>query len=147
MIQDKLRNKNVLFFLARTFNLEKNIKLKLESLGCNVTYYDERLASNTLTKGIIRLRKSLYKNSINSYYLNILKKTMGKRFDYLLVIRGEVVPEFFLREFRKQQPRCTFIFYNWDSFTNTPHTSHLLHLYDRTFSFDPEDAKKYNMNF
>src|SRR5690606_23522496 len=42
---------------------------------------------------------------------------------------------------------CVFIFYNWDSFKNTPNTSGLLHLYDRKFSFDPQDAQRYGMYF
>src|SRR5690606_2553149 len=147
MNTDQFKGKNILFFLARTFGLEEQIKKKLESLGADVTFYDERLKDNTFTKGIIRLRKDLYQQKINRYYRKILKNIEHETFDFLLVIRGEVVPEFFLKAFRKMQPKCVCIFYNWDSFTNTGHSSSLLHYYDRALTFDPEDAKRFNIHF
>ncbi|MGK6352544.1 hypothetical protein [Parapedobacter sp. DT-150] len=147
MVTDQFKGKNVLFFLARTFGLEEQIGKKLESLGASVTFYDERLKDSTFTKGIIRLRKELYQKKINTYYRNILKEVDHKAYDFLFVIRGEVVPEFFLKAFRKAQPNCTCIFYNWDSFTNTSHSIKLLKYYDRALTFDPEDAKCFNIHF
>ena len=85
------------FFSVQTFNLENEIKQKLEQAGAIVTYYDERPANNNFTKGIIRLKRNLYQNKINSYYKKILTNTKDKKFDYLFVNRGEVVPSFFFR--------------------------------------------------
>lgn len=147
MITNQLEGKNILFLSVRTFNLERQIQSKLESLGANVTFYDERLKDSNLTKAIIRVKKDLYSRKIRKYYDNILKDSESKKFDFLLVVRGEVVPEFFLKEFKKNHPSCILIFYNWDSFKNTNNTAQLLHLYDRKFTFDPDDAVNYNINF
>ena len=37
-----LNEKSILFFSVQTFNLENEIKQKLEQAGAIVTYYDER---------------------------------------------------------------------------------------------------------
>jgi hypothetical protein len=147
MTQSKFLGKKILFFSVQTFNLEKEIKTKLEELGATVVYFDERPANSILVKGIIRLRKSLYKNKINKYYRDVLKKIVNNQFDYLFVNKGEVIPEFFLQEFRKLQPDCIRIFYTWDSFANNKNPEVILKYFDRKFSFDTKDAINYKLNF
>ncbi|MBP2618037.1 hypothetical protein [Chryseobacterium jejuense] len=142
-----LKGKNILFFLVKNFGGYNLIIDKLKSYGANTIHYDERPASNNFTKGILRVAPRLIKNDIIKYYNSILKDLDKTKLDYVLVIRGEVVPAFFLRKIKEINPNCILIFYNWDSFKNTPNTSNHLDLYDKSFSFDLEDAKKFNINF
>jgi len=146
-IGSQLLNKNILFFSVQTFDLEKEIKRKLESFGASVYYFDERPANNNFSKGIIRIKRSLYQKKIDAYYKAILEKTKSVAFDYLFVNRGEVVPAFFLEELRLQQPDCIFLFYTWDSFTNHHHPTTILKYFDRKATFDPKDAIKYDIGF
>jgi hypothetical protein len=143
----KLIDKNILFFSIQTFGLEIEIKNKLEQLGAHVTFFDERPANNNFVKGIIRLKPSLMRTFINSYYRKILKEISKIDFDFLFLNRGEVVPEFFLKELKLAQPSCTFIFYTWDSFNNLSHPISILKYFDRKFTFDSNDAVKFNLNF
>jgi hypothetical protein len=143
----RLQNKKILFLSVQTFNLEVEIKAKLEDFGAIVTFYDERPANNNIVKGLIRFKRSLLQNKIDQYYSKILSNTANVQFDFLFVNRGEVVPEFFLKEFRKVQSSCIFIFYTWDSFTNHAHPINILKYFDRKFTFDPNDAIKYDLNF
>lgn len=136
-----------MFFSVQTFNLEKEIKIKLEEFGANVYYYDERPANNNFTKGIIRLKRSLYQKRIDNYYNKILKEARKVAYDYLFVNRGEVIPVFFLEKFREIHPNCEFIFYTWDSFANHNHPTTILKYFNRKFTFDPQDSIKYNINF
>lgn len=147
MLKEKLENKNILFFSVQTFNLEKEIIKKLKELGSNVEYYDERPSNNNFTKGIIRFKRSVYQHKIDQYYRGILHSTSQKKYDFLFVNRGEVVPEFFLEKFKINHPNCTLIFYTWDSFTNHNHPTNILHYFDRKFTFDSDDAIKHNINF
>ncbi len=142
---DFFKDKKILFFSVQTFNLEIEIKNKLEELGAVVTYYDERPSNSNFTKGIIRLKRSVYQHKINQYYKNILKNVGSEKYDFLFVNRGEVVPEFFLEKFRKTQSNCVFIFYTWDSFNNHNHPTKILKYFDKKFTFDPNDAIKYNL--
>lgn len=147
ILEDKLNNKNILFFSVQTFNLEKEIIKKLKEFGANVDYYDERPSNNNFAKGIIRLKRSIYQHKIDKYYEGILQKSSLKKYDFLFVNRGEVVPEFFLEKFKGSQPNCTLIFYTWDSFTNHSHPVTILKYFDKKFTFDSDDAVKHNINF
>lgn len=147
IIKETLREKNILFFSVQTFNLEKEIIRKLEELGSNVEYYDERPSNSNFTKGIIRFKRSIYQHKIDKYYEEILKNTANKEYDFLFVNRGEVVPAFFLEQFKIAHKNCKLIFYTWDSFTNHKHPTSILKYFDRKFTFDSDDAVKYNINF
>lgn len=147
MLKEKLYNKKILFFSVQTFNLEKEIIKKLEYFGAELDYYDERPANNNFTKGIIRLKRSLYKHKIDKYYSEILEKTKHIKYDFLFVNRGEVITANFLEQFKKSHAKCEMIFYTWDSFTNHSHPTTILKYFDKKITFDPEDAKKYNINF
>lgn len=147
MITDNFKNKRILFLSVQTFNYEKVIADKLRSLGSVVYYYDERPANSILVKGIIRLKRSAYQKKINSYYKEILKNTIGTNFDFFFVIKGEVLPSFFLEELKKRNPKCIFIFYSWDSFSNNPNAVSILKYFDRKFTFDAKDAILYNLDF
>ncbi|UPZ16059.1 hypothetical protein [Flavobacterium humidisoli] len=147
MIEEVLGNKNVLFFSVQTFNLEKEIIKKLEELGANVDYYDERPSNNNFVKGIIRLKRSLLQVLINKYYSKILRNTINKKYDFLFVNKGEVIPEFFLKEFQKIHPNCKCIFYTWDSFLNNKNAVNILKYFHKKFSFDSDDAIKYGLEF
>lgn len=142
-----LEHKNILFFSVQTFNLEKEIIKGLEGFGARVDYYDERPANNNFTKGIIRLRRGIYQNKIDKYYKNILSDIKNKKYDFLFVNRGEIIPEFFLENFKKYTPNCTLIFYTWDSFTNHSHPLKILKYFDKKFTFDSDDAIKYGLAF
>jgi hypothetical protein len=146
-LRSKLVDKKIFFLSTKTFNLEVEIKDKLEELGAQVLFYDERPANNIFVKGIIRLNRSLIQNKIDQYYKKILSTTNKLKFDFLFVNKGEIVPEFFLKEFKKFNINCQFIFYTWDSFTNNPHPLSILKYFDRKFTFDSNDALKYKLNF
>lgn len=142
-----LKDKKILFLSVQTFNYEKAIADKLRILGAQLDYFDERPANSIFVKGIIRFKRSLYQKKINSYYDLILKKTASTGYDFFFLIKGEVVPQFFLKEFRKRNPNCEFIFYTWDSFNNNPNALSILEYFDKKFTFDTNDAIKHNLNF
>jgi hypothetical protein len=147
ILKNYLTDKKILFLSVQTFNLEIEIKNKLEELGAKVYYYDERPANNNFIKGLIRIKRSLIQKRIDSYYNKILLTLRTTKLDYLFVNRGEIVPEFFLIELKKTHSECVFIFYTWDSFTNHPHPISILKYFDKKFTFDPEDSKLYKINF
>jgi hypothetical protein len=146
-LKNILTDKKILFLSVQTFNLEVEIKNKLQDLGAQVIFFDERPANNNLIKGLIRLKRSLVQKRIDSYYKKILLFSEHIKFDYLFVNRGEIVPAFFLEGLKKMHPTCLFIFYTWDSFTNHTHPISILKYFDRKLTFDPEDARLYKINF
>jgi hypothetical protein len=146
-LEQKIAGKNIIFFSVQTFNLENEIIKKLEEFGAKVDYFDERPSNSNFSKGIIRLNRSVFQHRIDSYYKKILSDTLSKEYHFLFVNRGEVIPSFFLKEFKKIHTKCIFIFYTWDSFTNHSHPTSILRYFDKKFTFDSDDALNYKIQF
>jgi hypothetical protein len=142
-----LEDKRVLMLSVSFFNYENLIKNELISMGAKVDLFDERPSNSFFSKAIIRLKRSLYKINIDRHYHNILKKLKNKRYDYFLLIKGEVVPVFFLDFMRAHNPSIVFIYYTYDSFKNNPNGLNVLSYFDRKFTFDRMDALKYKLSF
>ena len=146
-IGGELAGKRILFISVRTFNYENEIAQQLRSFGAIVDYYDERPTNSTFVKGIIRLKRDIYQYQINKYFNRIFDEIKAIEYDYLFVIKGEVIPTFFLEKFRSINPNCKCVFYTWDAFGNNKHAHSILKYFDDCFTFDPKDAVKYGLNF
>ncbi|MGZ9735386.1 hypothetical protein [Flavobacterium sp. GNP002] len=142
-----LENKNVFMLSVSFFNYENLIKEEMVAMGAEVDLYDERPSNSFYSKAIIRLKRSFYQVNIDKHYKNIIEKIKSKRYDFFLQIKGEVVPAFFLEFLRKENPKIVFIYYTYDSFKNNPNGLSILSYFDRKFTFDREDAIKYNLSF
>lgn len=142
-----LKDKKILFLTANFFNYEIEIINRLKDFGAEVDFFNERPSDSILTKGIIRVKSSLYQNKIDKYYKEILNEIRTKKFDFFLLIKGETMPVFFLEEFSKINPQAVKIFYTYDSAVEYPKFLNLYSYFDKVFTFEPEDAKKYNLHF
>lgn len=129
------------------FNYENLIKEEMVAMGADVDLYDERPSNSFYSKAIIRLKRSLHQVKIDKHYRNIIEEIKNKRYDFFLLIKGEVVPIFFLEFLRKVNPKIIFIYYTYDSFKNNPNGLSILSFFDRKFTFDRADAKEYNLSF
>lgn len=147
ILKEKLKNKRILFLSVKLFNYENIIADKLRSLGAIVDYYDERPNNSIITKGIIRLKRDLYKHKIVKYYQGILHKIQNAHYDYFFLIKGEVVPQFFIDELKKYNPEIVLLYYTFDSFLNNPNGIAILHNFDKKFTFDRKDSISYNLGF
>lgn len=141
------KGKKVLLLTVSFFSYEKIIAQRLEELGAEVDFYDERPSNSILAKGLIRIKKSFYKVQINNYYKRILEEIKNKRYDYFLLIKGEVIPPSFIEKVKKINPEIKAIYYNYDSFKNNPNAALILDFFDEKFTFDRNDALNYNIHF
>ncbi len=143
--KNSLKGKSVLFFCVKLFDYEVDIKNELVAHGAEVHYYDERPKNNVLSKVLIRLRSKAISGVINKYYKDILAKMSKISLDYLLVVKGELIPGWFIDEIRKQNKNIKLIYYTWDSFDNNKHALSILKYFDKKFTFDISDATKYSL--
>ena len=142
-----LKDKKILFISVSFFNYEKIIKSKLEERGAVVDFYDERPSNSLFIKGLLRIKRDLYALKIKKYYRDILESIANKRYDYFLLIKGEVIPFYFIKKMKELNPGIIMIYYNYDSFHNNPHALDFLPLFDYNFTFDTDDAEKYKLHF
>lgn len=141
------QSKRVLMFCAGFFGYEKRIADAIRSQGHAVDLYDERPNSGFVAKACIRYNIGLYQSAIRKYYKRLIEKGNNNPYDYVLVVKGEAVTEEIVKMLRAGYPNAKFVLYLWDSVANTPDCVNRMKLYDQVFTFDPEDAKKYQIEY
>jgi hypothetical protein len=140
-------NKSILVLSVKFFNYENLIRDALITLGAKVDLFDERPSNSFYSKAIIRLKRDLYQRNIDKHYQNIISVIKNKKYDYFLLIKGEVVPVFFLEYLKSINPGIKLIYYTYDSFQNNPNGLSILPFFDKKFTFDREDSITYNLSF
>ena len=70
-----------------------------------------------------------------------LKNLPQKKFDYCLVIRGDLIPEFFINHARKKKKKM--VDYQLDGLSVSSKILDYQKYFDDIFVFDPDDVKKY----
>lgn len=139
---NNIDGKKVLFLCVQFFGYEKDIADALRKKGAEVTYYDERHKNTIFNKILIRYFKYLTKRIIANYYRNIIKEIEKEAFDYLFVLKAEVVPLFFLRSFRELNPNAQNVLYLWDSLKVNFVPKEIRDQFHKICTFDHNDAYK-----
>lgn len=138
----QLPDKSVLLISPAFFGYEISIKNALLENGYRVTFFDERTSNKPLFRAIFRVKKEILSTLINKYYRSLLDKIKDEKFEHFLLIKGEVIPEWFIVEFKKRNPCTTLIYYTYDSLNNNNNNSiSILKHFDKCYSFDFEDVK------
>ncbi len=138
---------NILFICPDFFAYQKDISNELNRFGYNVTYYDDRPSKSLIDKIIIRLNKKVLKKKIDRYVNKIIEDNKYTKFDIVLVIFGQSFEKEHIQKLKVANPSAKFIYYTWDSVCNFPFIKELYLEFDKAYSFDDEDAQKYDMEF
>lgn len=135
-----LQNKKVLLIMPIFYDYHNLIKHQLIDYGATVSFYPERKI-NYLFTFYNNFNQKLLRNYQEKHYNSILKEVDNNKFDYLFVIRGFMLPEFFLEKIKKINPNIKMIMSQWDAERENPYF-HLINSFDKVFSFDYEDCKQ-----
>ena len=139
--------KSVLIFCPTFFGYEHRIENAFRDAGFDVHLYDERPNNGFICKTSLRLNLGFYKPVVTRYIKRIIEENANKKYDYVVVVKSEAITETEVSLLRQAYPEAKFILYFWDSVANVPDGEKKMSLYDRVVSFDPNDAKKYNLPF
>lgn len=137
---------NILFIYIRFFGYEKEILNTLKDLGYKTISFDERFSNKKFFKFIFRFLSKLIL-PINSIYfwLILLRLRKFKNIDYLLVLKGEVIPSWFIKKIHEIYPKIKSVYYTWDSFKNNPNGHKIFRLFSVAYSFDSVDCINYGL--
>ncbi|TFC12022.1 glycosyltransferase family 1 protein [Cryobacterium algoritolerans] len=133
----------VLFLSPSFFGYEGDIENAFVRQGSEVDYFDERPSNASWAKAILRFGRPVLNRSIRVHFEGILRTIVGRRYNLVLVVKGEVVPDWFLAQLRSVQPGARFVFYTFDAIKNSPNCVQLFPYFDRLYSFDFEDVRRY----
>lgn len=142
-----LEGKNILYISPKFFNYENKIQNELERMGASVDFYDDRPANDFFTKVCIRVKlKSIIKKKVDDYYDSIYNEISKKEYHYIFVVSPETLDFDKLLKIKEIQKKAKCILYMWDSFKNK-NSLNTIKLFDKVFSFDSRDVKKYDLIF
>jgi hypothetical protein len=148
MFSDRIfQGKSILFLSPSFFGYEVAIKNKLQALGAQVFYIDDRPSNKSITKGLIRINKKLANNTISKYYAEIAEKTKEEKFDIIFLLNPEALPSSFLELCKLRWPNACYSMYMWDSIKNRKHTLEFVPYCDKISTFEKTDSEIYGFKF
>lgn len=133
---------DILLISSSFFGYAKEIKRALETQGRPVHWFEDRPATDNLTKAMIRVAPSLISRRADAHFTEVIRQMAGRPITDVLVIKGEALSPDMIRQMRAAFPSARFTLYFWDSYLNMPaDTPQKVPLFDRVLSFDPVDSR------
>lgn len=137
----------ILLIMPNFFNYPRIICDKLNEMGHEVDYYDDRPSTNSFIKALIRMNRKFVTIIIKKYFNKIIREIESKKYHKVILISGQSLSfsTDMLERIKKIQNEAEFILYQWDSLKNFEYIKNFAPLFDRAYSFDYNDvlANKY----
>lgn len=130
-----------LFVGPRFFGYEDDIAEAIARTGLAVDYVDERPTNSSWVRAVLRIKPSVIGEVVRRYFSQQLEILGDRSYSYIFVLKGEVVPLSFLEKLKELNPEARFIFYTFDSISNSSNFLSISHIFDRKFSFDYKDCE------
>lgn len=132
---------DILLISSSFFGYAKEIKRALEEKGRTVHWFEDRPATDNLTKAMIRVTPSLITRRAEAHFTEVIRQVTCRPITDVLVIKGETLSPDMIQRMRAALPSARFTLYFWDSYQNMPaDTPQKVPLFDRVLSFDPVDT-------
>jgi hypothetical protein len=144
---NRLPRGHVLLISPLTFSYHLTISAALRSMGYEVTWWDERASSATLYKIALRLFPTATVKWSERRFSNQLEQLDDSRFTHVLVIKGEGLSRWIVKEIRKKLYLASMGLYLWDGIENIKGVSKIWQEFDSVATFDPFDAKTYGWTY
>ncbi|NMM65096.1 capsular biosynthesis protein CpsH [Clostridium sp. P21] len=138
-----IKGKRILFLAPSFFGYENKIKDKMEQLGAIVDFYDERSVTKAFDRALLKIVPSVFNKKTFGYYNEILKECKNNKYDYIFVIKCDMLTEEILEKFHVVFPNAIFCLYLYDSVKNIKGVNKKFKYFDRILSFDRQDTLKY----
>lgn len=146
-----MKNKKVLYTIDRILNdYSFLIEEKFKKLGICAKEVNEKgvlinKKNNTIEKIIKKLKLNIFcKNIIKKYYEKKIK--INNEYDIFLSIGGRCPTLETLKKIKESSPNIKIIKFLWDK-TNINYIKEAKEKYDIIYTFEKEDAIKYNLRF
>ncbi|PSU68067.1 hypothetical protein C9J22_18295 [Photobacterium phosphoreum] len=131
--------KKILLFCPSFYNYHNLIKEELRFLGASVILYDERPSNSVIFKVFLRLGlRTFISKSIDKYYDSIIENTND--ITDVFFINSEAVSIEILHKIKERYKDAKFTLYMWDSISNKKNIPQIIPIFDKAYSFDPEDC-------
>ena len=89
----ELQGKKILFLAPAFFNYEKVIRDKMIEMGATTYLYDERSVKSAFLRALNKFVPSLFNRHSYNYFHRIFIKHKDEDFDYVVVIKNDMIPQ------------------------------------------------------
>lgn len=144
--QNELKGKRILLMAFRFYDYADRIKEELERQGAHVCVVFNpwpkesfSYSTNWLLTLAYRLKNPFFRTAFTK---EVLKEIGNRRFDILFAVGGFCAKKKLLEILKKRNPQLTTRIFFWDSFCYWK-ISKQRKWFDKSFSFDPVDCRKY----
>lgn len=138
----KIEGKKILFIAPDFFGYEQKIADKMIELGAKVDTFDERSVRSSYERALLKVNPRIFNNKTLNYYNQIIKKVSNKSYDYIFVIKCEMMPIEIIKKMRMLFEKATFCLYLYDSLENIKGITTKLKYFDRVLTFDIKDTRE-----
>lgn len=136
--------KNVLLIGMNFYSYENAIVQRLKTLGYRVYHFaDHWSVINTLFPSL----QNLSEQEVLLYQKKIIRQVADVKFDFVIVIVGRFLTEYFFEKIKTKNPQARFILYLWDDIHRVQNFKKISGFFDDIYSFDPNDAVRYGFHF
>lgn len=142
-----LKNKKILLICPNFFSYHKKIIMSLEASGAIVNYLEDRPFTSFFMRAITSSFPYMVSCALEFYYIKKLKKNKNLKYDYIFVINGQTISKRVLSYLKETQANGKFILYLWDSILNRPNIVKNFTFFEKVYTFDEEDSRKYGIKF
>lgn len=142
-----LKNKKILLICPNFFSYHKKIIMSLEASGAIVNYLKDRPFTSFFMRAITSSFPYMVSCALEFYYIKKLKKNKNLKYDYIFVINGQTISKRVLSYLKETQANGKFILYLWDSILNRPNIVKNFTFFEKVYTFDEEDSRKYGIKF
>lgn len=142
----KLKGINILLLWPEFFGYEKLIKQKMEELGANVIFYNERSVESAFERAFVKIVPNILKIKTIKYYKEIIENNKNIKFDYIIICRCDVIDETILNELKNTFCNSKFILYLGDAIKNIVGIKPKIKYFNKVLTFDHQDLAE-NSNF
>lgn len=140
---DSIKGKRILFFAPAFFNYEKKIADKMRKMGAEVDMYDVRSVSTAFHRALLKIHPAIFYARSKRYYQRTIEQNKKKEYDYILIVKCDMIPISILYQFRKSFPHAKLCLYLWDSVKNIRGVQKKFRFFDTCHSFDSKDCRLY----
>lgn len=155
-MQDLISGKNILLICYPFFGYDEAIKEELYRLGANLVflkkaeYFPSSPRDDMFYLPLYKSPLYYFKapNARTNWTEQLKREISDLHFDVLLVIENTCFKKSFIKYLREKNPGIKTVWFLWDTFkTQQRWHRDYIPLFDKVYSFDRDDARKYGLNY
>jgi hypothetical protein len=132
----------ILLIAPDFFGYAREIQAAFLRRGVELLWFDDRPASDTLSKALIRISPRLQRAKAERYFDGVIAQARLHPITDVLVIKGQALSGAAIARLKAALPAARFTLYFWDSYRNmSADSAAKVPLFERAFTFDPVDAR------